>query len=101
MFKKYNKIVENSNNLSNYINETDVYNSNILYTITNPNVEKVSYEITVHEYRPDLIAEQFYGSKDYMPYVLLSAGVRLEQLKKGSIIKLIPKSVLDDIIKSQ
>ena len=101
MFRRYTKIVENSIKPVNYIENSDIYNSSLIYELTNPNIEKVNYEITVYEYRPDLIAEQFYGSKDYLPYIFLSSGVTLEQLKKGNIIKLIPKDILDNIIKSQ
>lgn len=100
MFNKSNNTVVSSNLLVNYIDNVDVYNSKLLYKLSNPVVEKIPFEITVHEYRPDLIAQDFYGSIEYLPYVLISSGMSLEQLKKGVVIKLIPKTTLDRIIKS-
>ena len=100
MFNKSNNTVVSSNLLVNYIDNVDVYNSKLLYKLSNPVIEKIPFEITVHEYRPDLIAQDFYGSIEYLPYVLISSGMSLEQLKKGVVIKLIPKTTLDRIIKS-
>ena len=98
--KSNNIIVSSSSNLSNYINNIDIYNSQLLYILSDPTIEKILYEISVYEYRPDLIAEDYYGSVNYLPYVLISSGMSLDQLKKGTVIKLIPKTVLDNIIKS-
>lgn len=100
MFNKSNNTIVSSSLLVNYIDNVDVYNSKLLYKLSNPAVEKIPFEITVHEYRPDLIAQDFYGSIEYLPYVLISSGMSLEQLKKGVVIKLIPKTTLDRIIKS-
>lgn len=100
MYTKSDRIIRNQTELSNYISNIDIYNSKLLYQLSDPNLERVSYEIVVSEYRPDLIAKEFYGSTDYTPYVLLSSGLKLEHLKKGAVISLIPKDVLDNIIKS-
>ena len=100
MYTKSDRIIRNQTELSNYIPNTDVYNSKLLYHLSDPNLEKVSFEIKVSEYRPDLIAKEFYGSTDYTPYILLSSGLKLEHLEKGAVISLIPKDILDNIIKS-
>ena len=100
MYTKSGKIIKNQTEISNYILDTDIYNSKLLYQLSDPNLEKVSFEIKIYEYRPDLIAKEFYGSTDYTPYVLLSSGLKLEHLKKGAVISLVPKNILDNIIKS-
>lgn len=100
MYTKSSEIIISSNLLVNYIEKFDVYNSKLLYKLADPSIEKTLYEITVNEYRPDLIAFDFYGSAEYLPYVLISSGMTLDQLKRGTIIKLIPKAQLDSIIKT-
>ena len=98
MYKKESRIKGNTTELGNYISGSDVYNSTILYKLSDPEIEKVPYEIKTYAFRPDLIAIDFYGSSDYLPYVLLSSGIGLEQYRKGTIIKLIPKEIINNII---
>ena len=98
MYKKESRIVGNTVELGNYISGTDVYNSTVLYKLSDPNIEKVSYEITTCAFRPDLISIDFYGTVDYMPYVILSSGIGLEQFTKGTVLKLIPKETINNII---
>lgn len=98
MFNKKDVIISNKENLSNYIEGIDVYNASILVYLNNPNIEKESYEITAYEYRPDLIAEDYYGSASYAGLLMLQAARGLETYKRGSILKLIPKIVLDNIL---
>ncbi len=99
MYTKPSRITLNYTSLTNYILESDVYNSKLLYLLSDPNISRVDYTITVSEYRPDLIAKDFYGSVDYLPYVILSAGLGLEQYRKGAVISLVPKDILDSFIK--
>lgn len=98
MFNKKDVIISNKENLSNYIEDIDIYNASILVYLNNPNIEKESYEITAYEYRPDLIAEDYYGSVSYAGLLMLQAARGLETYKRGSILKLIPKIVLDNIL---
>lgn len=100
MHTKPDRITRNITSLTNYISENDIYNSKLLYLLSDPTINRVSYQITVSEYRPDLIAQDFYGSTEYLPYVLLSTGLGLEQYKKGLVISLIPKETIDSLISS-
>lgn len=94
MYKRESKIITTAGIISPYIDGIDVYNSELLYLLTDPSLERVTYEITVHEFRPDLIAEEFYGSANYLPYVLLSTGLSLPQFKKGVVLSLIKKEII-------
>lgn len=85
-------------NLGNYIEDFDVYNSLLLLRMSDTSIEREYYQITTYEYRPDLIAKDYYGSEDYMPYVILQAGLSLDGYTKGRYISLIPKGVLDSLI---
>lgn len=98
MFRKSNVIISNRENLTNYIDGIDIYNSIILEYLNNPNITRELYEITTYEYRPDLIAESYYGSTSYEGLLLLQAARGLETYKRGSVLKLIPKNVLDNIL---
>lgn len=100
MFSKQSKIIGEKQNLSNYISGIDVYNSLILVKLSDPDIKREDYEITTHIYRPDLIAKDYYGSEDYSGFVMLQAARSLETYTKGSIIRLIPKSQLDTILKN-
>lgn len=100
MYRKESRIIGNTTELGNYIQGADVYNSKVLYDLMSSEIEKDSYEIKTFEYRPDLIALDYYGSVDYLPYVLISSGIGLEQFTKGTIIKLIPKHYIQGIINS-
>lgn len=100
MYKKESRIISNVSEFSNYLKGSDVYNSKLLYRLSDPEIDRVSYEITTYEYRPDLIAIDFYGSIDYLPYVILNSGIGLEQFTKGTVIKLIPKETILGIINS-
>lgn len=98
MYTKKDVIISNKENLSNYIDGIDVYNSSILVYLNNPIIERESYEITAYEYRPDLIAEDYYGSVSYAGLLMLQAARGLETYKQGAILKLIPKRILDNIL---
>ena len=101
MFRKaINRNITTTDKLSNYINGFDIYNSELLYKLSDPDIEYELFEITTWEYRPDMIAKYFYGSTSYTDLVILQMKVGIEDLKKGLILKLIPKSTLDNLINS-
>ena len=89
MCAKESRIIGARENLSNYIEGEDVYNSLFLHIINDPTIERSLYQITVYEYRPDLIARDFYGSEDYLGILLVQVGINLEQYKKGTVLSLI------------
>lgn len=98
MFTKESKIINNKQNLSNYISGYDVYNSSLLIYLNDPQIERENYEIMTYTFRPDLIAQDYYGDVSYEGLVVLMASIGLESYTKGSVIQLIPKSVLDNIL---
>lgn len=100
MYNKSNSIISNKENLTNYIDGYDIYNSYLLVVLNDPSIPRVSYEITAYEYRPDLLAKDFYGSTNYMGLLILQASRGLETYKRGSILTLIPKNTLDSILSS-
>lgn len=100
MYSKNNTIISDRTELANYIEGNDVYNASLLVYLNDPRVERTSYLITAFEYRPDLLAKDFYGSTSYQSLLLLQAGTSLEQLRRGSIIQLIPKKTLDSILEN-
>ena len=100
MYRKKSKIVNTSENLGNYIDGFDVYNSLFLQRITNPLLKRENYTITVYEYRPDLIARDYYGSTSYMGILLAQTKLTVEQLEKGVILSLLPKATIESIISS-
>ena len=98
MFKKANRIISNKVDLANYIEDIDVYNSALLTKLNDPTLSRSIYEITVYEYRPDLIAQDFYGSDDYTALVLVQNGVSLEAYTKGNTLTLIDPAALNNIL---
>lgn len=98
MYTKENTMISSKEELSNYVEGIDLFNSQFLYLLTNPELERKVYEITVYEYRPDLIAEEFYGDTKYMGIVMAQVGVGLEGLKRGNKILLLPKSTVTSIL---
>ena len=100
MYKKANKIISDIGNLTNYIDGNDIYNSQVVQEIQNPELPREDYEITVYQYRPDLIAKEFYGSAEYSGFVLLQSGMVLSNLTKGTILRLIKRSDLDKLLRT-
>jgi len=98
MYKKSKTIINNKENISNYIEGIDVYNSYFLSKIKDPNIDRTPYEITVYEYRPDLITRDFYGSENYLGILLVQNPINLSSYTKGTVIKLIPKNIIDQLI---
>jgi hypothetical protein len=100
MYKKQQKIQSSITNLSNYVEGFDVYNSWFLQKLGDQSLRREKYQITVYEYRPDLIAEDFYGDPNYMGILMSQIRIKLENLKRGVILELIPKEIIDNIISS-
>ena len=98
MYKKKGKTIVSIQDPANYIYGKDIYDSYLLDVINNPTISRERHEITVHEYRPDLIAQDIYGSSSYMGLLLLQTKKGLEEYKRGTILEVIPKTVLDKIL---
>jgi len=98
MYRKENKIISSKQDPSNYVEGYDIFDSTLLYLISNPTLPRDRYEITVYECRPDLIAKDIYGSENYMGLLLLQINKGLDELIKGTILNVLPKSILDKII---
>lgn len=98
MYKKKQKIQSSITNLSNYISGFDVYDSYLFQKLSDPSLNRESYLITVNEYRPDLIAKDFYGDSGYMGFLLLQTKAGILNLKRGTTLSLLPKNTIDRII---
>lgn len=84
--------------LSNYIEGFDVYNARLLDLLKNDDINWQEYTIGTFEYRPDLIAKDIYGSSNYVGILMISTALSLSDFKKGTVIRYIPKSVIDSIL---
>lgn len=100
MFKKSTKITgPDSTDLSNYIEEFDVYNSELLSKINNLDPDdRETYIISKYPYRPDLICREYYGSSSYYGIFLITCGKSLSEMALGTKLRLIPKSTVDRLI---
>ena len=98
MYKKPTKYTYTREELSNYIEGNDVFNSSFLSILSNPDLPRISYTITEYEYRPDLIANEIYGSSSYEGILMLQTGLSLSDYKNGRIITVLSKTVLDSIL---
>lgn len=98
MYTKNSTIISNKNELANYISGFDVYNSSLLVSLSDPRIERTMYTITAYEYRPDLIAEDFYGDTSYQGLLMLQSGTSLVGYQRGYVLSLIPKLTLDNIL---
>ena len=100
MYSKETKIFSGLSKLENYIEGDDIYNSKLLYFLNNPTVMRESYTILNYQYRPDLIAKDYYGDVSYQGILILQTGLPLSSYKNGVILQLIPKDILDSILSS-
>lgn len=100
MFNKKNKISESKQDLSNYIDDYDLFNSLLFDKLRDPSIKRISYTITKYEYRPDLIAKEIYGDEKYMGLLIYTCGLNLEQYQVGVVLQVIPKSDLDRLVDS-
>ena len=98
MYNKPTKYTYTSEELSNYIEGTDVYNSSFLSIISNSAFPKITYVITEYEYRPDLIAKEIYGSTSYEGLLMIQTGLTLSDYTKGRKLEIFSKSTLDYIL---
>lgn len=100
MFTKKQKLSSGLTGLDNYVNGIDVYDSMLLHLLSDPSYARETYEITAYEYRPDLIAKDFYGSVDYLGILMIQTKLTLEDYKRGVVLKLIPKQAVDILLKN-
>lgn len=100
MFKRQKRIISSNKELSNYIEGVDIYNSELLSKLLDPRVERETYTIKASNFRPDRIAEDFYGSSEYMPFVIVQSRLPLPKIREGVEISLIPKNKLDNILQN-
>ena len=100
MYTKTNKVNSSLEDLTNYIDGSDVYNSKLVELLNDPSLPRDEYEIKTYEYRPDLIAREVYGSTGYEGLLMLQAGATLTNFRKGVTLMLIPKTNLDSLIRS-
>lgn len=97
MYTRPKRIYTNLKRLENYIEGKDVYNSLLLYKLQDTSLETSEYTVKT-PYRPDIIAEEFYGDVGYEPFVLLQLRVSIDQVTRGRIFKFITKSEIDRIL---
>jgi hypothetical protein len=100
MYTRNNKVSSSIEDIVNYIEDTDVYNSSLIEKLRDPGLPREEYEIKTFEYRPDLIAKEVYGSTGYEGLLMVQTGSTLENLKKGVTLMLIPKENLDSLLRS-
>ena len=100
MYNKNRIILAQKEHLGNYIEGFDVYNSLLLLRLSDTSLTRDLYQIKTYEYRPDLIAKDYYGSESYLEYILLQGGIAIQSYRKGVVLRLIPKDILDSIIES-
>lgn len=98
MYTKTNKINSGKVDLSNYIEGYDVYNSTLLELLNDSSIVRETYTINTYEYRPDLIAKDYYGSTSYMGILFLTCGAAYTSYKKGAILSLVTKKDIDSIL---
>lgn len=100
MYTRQPRIYTNLTDLSFYIENHDVYNSKLLFLLSQPGLETEPY-IIKEPYRTDLIAQDYYGSSDYEDYVILQTKLPISELKEGLVINLLTKKQLDRILKNE
>lgn len=98
MYRSSSKIFQSKQDLKNYIEDYDVYNARILDLLKEREDDKIEYVIKTFEYRPDLIAMDIYGSTSYTSFLMIIAGIGLESYTKGTILRILPKTVIDSVI---
>lgn len=100
MYTRSDKVSSSMNDIVNYIEGSDVYNSTLIEQLRDPSLPREEYEIKTYEYRPDLIAKDYYGSTDYESLLMVQTGSTLTNLSKGTTLNLIPKTNLDSLLRS-
>ena len=100
MYSRAKIVSSGLEDIVNYISGSDVYNSKLIELLKDPGLEREEYEITTFEYRPDLIAQEVYGSTDYEGLLMIQTGTTLINYKRGETLMLIPKNSLDSLLRS-
>ena len=100
MYTRPPRIYTTLTDLNFYIENHDVYNSKLLFLLSQPGLEKESYTIK-EPYRTDLIAQDYYGSMDYEDYVILQTKLPISELKEGLVIDLLTKDQIDKILRNE
>ena len=100
MYTRADKISSDLENIVNYVDGEDVYNSKLIELLRDPGLPREEYEIKTFEYRPDLIAKDVYGSTSYESLLMIQTGTTLTNFKKGATLMLIPKNSLDELLRS-
>jgi hypothetical protein len=100
MYRRDKTVSSSFEEIVNYVEGTDIYNSLLLELIKDPSLPRETYEVKTYEYRPDLIAREVYGSTGYEGLLMLQAGATLTNFQKGVTLMLIPKTNLDSLIRS-
>lgn len=99
MYKRSPLLSSGKEDLSNYIEGYDIYNSLLVNILSDTTLPREIYEITVFQYRPDLIARDYYGTTDYTGLLILQCG-SMDNYVRGNKLRLIPKPILDGILSS-
>ena len=99
MYTRPSRVYSDITGLEHYIEGADVYNSLLLFYLQDPDLETEEYTIKT-PYRPDLIAEEFYGDSSFEPYVTLQLKTPINELTRGRKFNLIPITVLMGILNS-
>lgn len=100
MYTRPPRIYTTLTDLNFYIENHDVYNSKLLFLLSQPGLEKESYTIK-EPYRTDLIAQDYYGSTDYEDYIILQTKLPISELKEGLVIDLLTKDQIDKILRNE
>lgn len=100
MYTRNNKVSSSIDDIVNYIEGYDVYNSKLIEVLRDPSLPREDYEIKTYEYRPDLIAKDFYGSEDYEGLIMIQTGYTLTNFTLGTTLSLIPKTSIDSLLRS-
>lgn len=98
MYYSSRTLIGNGKELANYVKDYDVYNSIFLKRLASEDLPREYYKIETFEYRPDLIAKDFYGSSDYSALVIIQNAMPLSSYSRGTILRLIPKDYLDNLL---
>lgn len=97
MFKQNKTLNSSKVELANFIEEQDIFNSLLMEKMNVPGLVRVLHKVSSN-YRPDLVAKDFYGSAEYMGILLLQVNPSLTEFKKGNELRLLPKETIDNII---
>lgn len=97
MYTRPKRIYTDLKKLENYIEGEDVYNSLLIFYLQDTSLETSEYVVKT-PYRPDLMAEEFYGDVGYEPFVILQLKCQIDQVTRGRVFNLITKSEIDRIL---